>query len=143
MNRSHEIDYQIIGESIQIVQVELDPEETVIAEAGAMLYMEEGILFETKMGDGSSPNQGFLDKLISAGSRVITGAEVDIQERLRYKGKPAMSIRITGIRWISETEVELAGELWSGMLGGSWATYLMSRTSTGWHVAGYRNQTVS
>ena len=73
MNQSHEIDYQIIGESIQIVQVELDPRETVIAEAGAMLYMEEGILFETKMGDGSTPNQGFLDKLISAGSRVLTG----------------------------------------------------------------------
>jgi uncharacterized protein (TIGR00266 family) len=73
MKQSHEIDYQIIGEGIQIVQVELDPDETVIAEAGAMLFMEEGILFETKMGDGSSTNQGFFDKLISAGSRVLTG----------------------------------------------------------------------
>lgn len=73
MNRSHEIDYKIIGESIQIVEVELDPMETVIAEAGAMLYMEDGILFETKMGDGSNPNQGLLDKLLSAGSRVLTG----------------------------------------------------------------------
>jgi len=73
MNRSHEIDYRIIGESIQIVEVELDPAETVIAEAGAMLYMEEGILFETKMGDGSTPNQGLFDKLLSAGSRVLTG----------------------------------------------------------------------
>lgn len=73
MNRSHEIDYRIIGESIQIVEVELDPQETVIAEAGAMLYMEDGILFETKMADGSNPNQGFFDKLLSAGSRVIAG----------------------------------------------------------------------
>jgi len=73
MNRSHEIDYRIIGESIQIVEVELDPGETVIAEAGAMLYMEDGILFETKMGDGSTPNQGLFDKLLSAGSRVLTG----------------------------------------------------------------------
>ena len=73
MNRSHEIDYRIIGESIQIVEVELDPAETVIAEAGAMLYMEDGIMFETKMGDGSTPNQGLFDKLLSAGSRVLTG----------------------------------------------------------------------
>jgi len=73
MNRSHEIDYRIIGDSIQIVEVELDPSETVIAEAGAMLYMEDGIMFETKMGDGSAPNQGLFDKLLSAGSRVLTG----------------------------------------------------------------------
>ena len=73
MNRSHEIDYQIKGESIQIVEVELDPMETVIAEAGAMLFMEEGIQFQTKMGDGSNPNQGLFDKLLSAGSRVLTG----------------------------------------------------------------------
>ena len=70
---SHVIDYQIKGESIQIVEVELDPHETVIAEAGAMLYMEDGIQFETKMGDGSVANQGLLDKLLSAGSRVLTG----------------------------------------------------------------------
>ncbi|MEJ1236779.1 TIGR00266 family protein [Chryseolinea sp. T2] len=73
MNRSHEIDYQIKGESIQIVEVELDPQETVIAEAGAMLFMEDGIQFETKMGDGSNPNQGLFDKLLSAGSRMLTG----------------------------------------------------------------------
>jgi uncharacterized protein (TIGR00266 family) len=70
---SHEIDYQIKGESIQIVEVELDPMETVIAEAGAMLFMEDGINFETKMGDGSNPNQGLFDKLLSAGSRLISG----------------------------------------------------------------------
>ncbi len=73
MADSHVIDYQIKGESIQIVEVELDPHETVIAEAGAMLFMEDGILFETKMGDGSKPNQSILDKLLSAGSRLITG----------------------------------------------------------------------
>ena len=57
MAQSHVIDYQIKGESIQIVEIELDPAETVIAEAGAMLFMEDGILFETKMGDGSNPQQ--------------------------------------------------------------------------------------
>ena len=73
MTTSHEIDYQIKGESIQIVEVELDPMETVIAEAGAMLFMEEGIMFETKMGDGSNTSQGLFDKLLSAGSRMLTG----------------------------------------------------------------------
>ena len=73
MNKSHVIDYQIKGESIQIVEVELDPLETVIAEAGAMLFMEDGITFEAKMGDGSNPNQGLFDKLLSVGSRVLTG----------------------------------------------------------------------
>ena len=75
---SHEIDYQIKGESIQIVEIELDPNETVIAEAGAMLYMEEGISFETKMGDGSNPDQGFFGKLVSAGSRMLTGESLFI-----------------------------------------------------------------
>ncbi len=78
MARSHEIDYQIKGESIQIVEVELDPTETVIAEAGAMLFMEDGIMFESKMGDGSNPSQGLFDKLLSAGSRMLTGESLFI-----------------------------------------------------------------
>lgn len=70
---AHQIDYKIIGEDIQLVEIELDPMETVIAEAGAMVYMEEGIMFETRMGDGSEANQGILGKLFSAGSRVLAG----------------------------------------------------------------------
>jgi uncharacterized protein (TIGR00266 family) len=71
--QSHEIDYKILGEDIQMVEIELDPQETVIAEAGAMLYMEEGITFAAKMGDGTNPKAGLFDKLVSAGSRIITG----------------------------------------------------------------------
>lgn len=71
--QSHEIDYKIKGHDVQLVEVELDPGETVIAEAGAMLYMEDGIQFNARMGDGSNPNAGFFDKLLSAGSRLITG----------------------------------------------------------------------
>jgi uncharacterized protein (TIGR00266 family) len=71
--RSHQIDYQIHGEDIQIVEIELDPQETVIAEAGAMLFMEEGIQFETKLGDGTAPEQGFLGKVFQAGTRLLTG----------------------------------------------------------------------
>ena len=74
--KSHEIDYKIIGESIQLVEVELDPSETVIAEAGAMVYMEDGITFEAKLGDGSEPNAGFFGKLLSAGARVLTGESI-------------------------------------------------------------------
>ena len=86
---SHTIDYQIKGESIQIVEVELDPQETVIAEAGAMLFMEDGIQFETKMGDGSNPNQSIFDKLLSAGSRVLTGESLFMTHFTNRGGKKA------------------------------------------------------
>lgn len=71
--RCHEVDYEIIGHEMQMVEVELDPQETVIAEAGAMNYMDDGIEFEAKMGDGSQPDQGFMGKIFSAGKRVISG----------------------------------------------------------------------
>jgi len=70
---SHEVDYELFGDDMQIVEVELDPQEVVIAEAGAMNYMEDGIDFEAKMGDGSNPEGGFLDKVFSAGKRMVTG----------------------------------------------------------------------
>ncbi len=71
--RAHEIDYQIIGDDIQLVEIELDPDETVIAEAGAMNYMEDGIEFATKMGDGSKPSSGMFGKLKAVGKRALTG----------------------------------------------------------------------
>ncbi|GGI76610.1 TIGR00266 family protein [Shewanella gelidii] len=72
----HEVDYEIKGHSMQLVEVELDPHETVIAEAGAMTYMEEGIHFEARMGDGSEPDSGFFGKLVGAGKRVLTGESI-------------------------------------------------------------------
>ncbi len=72
----HEVDYQIVGDDMQMVIVELDPQETVVAEAGAMTYMEEGIHFEAKMGDGSEPEQGFFGKVMSVGKRAITGESI-------------------------------------------------------------------
>lgn len=71
--QSHEIDYEIHGDDMQIVSVELDPNETVIAEAGAMNWMDEGITFEAKSGDGSQPDQGMFGKLMDMGKRAITG----------------------------------------------------------------------
>jgi uncharacterized protein (TIGR00266 family) len=71
--KCHEVDFQIVGNDMQMVIVELDPSETVIAEAGAMNYMEEDIVFEAKLGDGSQPDQGLMGRLLSAGKRAITG----------------------------------------------------------------------
>ena len=68
---SHQLDYEILGSSAQSVEIILDPGETVIAEAGAMNYMTEGVRFDTHMGDGSS--SGLLGKLWSAGKRMLTG----------------------------------------------------------------------
>jgi uncharacterized protein (TIGR00266 family) len=74
--KCHEVDYEIFGDDMQIVEVELDPSEVVIAEAGAMNYMEDGISFETKMGDGSKPAGGMLDSLMNVGKRVLTGESI-------------------------------------------------------------------
>ncbi len=71
--KCHEVDYEIYGNDMQTVEVELDPGEVVIAEAGAMNWMEDGIDFEAKMGDGSQPDKGFMGKLFDAGKRAITG----------------------------------------------------------------------
>ena len=74
--RCHEVDYEIIGDDLQVVEVELDPGETVIAEAGAMNWMDDGISFEAKMGDGSQPDEGLMGKLFSAAKRTITGESI-------------------------------------------------------------------
>ena len=74
--RSHEVEYEILGDDMQLVEVELDPGETVIAEAGAMNYMEDGIDFEAKMGDGSEPDKSFFGKLLEVGSRTLTGESI-------------------------------------------------------------------
>ena len=74
--RCHEVDYQILGDDMKIVEIELDPDETVVAEAGAMNYMDHGITFEAKMGDGSRPDSGIFGKLLDAGKRVLTGESI-------------------------------------------------------------------
>ena len=74
--RSHEIDYELHGDDMQMVEIELDPQETVIAEAGAMNWMEEDIDFQARMGDGSQPDSGIFGKLLSVGKRVLTGESI-------------------------------------------------------------------
>lgn len=74
--QSHEVDYEIFGDDLQIVEVELDPGETVVAEAGAMNYLEDGITFEAKMGDGSETESGFMGKVFGAAKRKLTGESI-------------------------------------------------------------------
>lgn len=74
--KCHEVDYTIVGDDMQMVMVELDPGETVIAEAGAMNFMEDGIQFEARMGDGSTAEQGVMGKLFAVGKRALTGESI-------------------------------------------------------------------
>ena len=73
MATMHEIEYEIVGEDLQFVKVELDPSEAVIAEAGSMMYVEDGIQMDTIFGDGSAQNKGFMGALMGAGKRLLTG----------------------------------------------------------------------
>jgi uncharacterized protein (TIGR00266 family) len=70
---AHTIDYQIFGEEMQYVELELDPNEAVIAEAGNFMMMDSGIKMNTIFGDGSKQNEGFLGKVLGAGKRLLTG----------------------------------------------------------------------
>src|SRR5881628_3804930 len=73
MPAMHEVDYKIYGDDMQYVEVELDPQEAVVAEAGGMMYMEDGIDMETIFGDGSAQTSGFMGALLGAGKRLLTG----------------------------------------------------------------------
>ncbi|MCM4169131.1 hypothetical protein KCTC52924_00102 [Arenibacter antarcticus] len=70
---AHEIDYQIHGEEMQYVEIELDPQEAVVAEAGSFMMMDSDIKMDTIFGDGSNQDTGVLGKLFSAGKRLLTG----------------------------------------------------------------------
>lgn len=71
--QAHEIDYHIYGEEMQYVEIELDPQEVVVAEAGSFMMMENGIKMETIFGDGSEQQSGVFGKLLNAGKRMLTG----------------------------------------------------------------------
>jgi len=70
---SHEIDYNIFGEEMQYVEIELDPQESVVAESGSFMMMHDGITMNTIFGDGTNQDKGILGKLFSAGKRLLTG----------------------------------------------------------------------
>ena len=73
MAQMHEVDYRVIGDDLQFVELELDPQEASVAEAGGMMYMDDGIEMETIFGDGSQSSSGLLGSLVGAGKRLLTG----------------------------------------------------------------------
>ena len=73
---SHEIDYEIFGEELQFVEIELDPQETVIAEPGSFLMMDEDIVMKTIFGDGTKEDENLWGKILGAGKRVLTGEKL-------------------------------------------------------------------
>ena len=99
MNAMHEIDYKIYGDDMQFVEVELDPMEATVAEAGGMMYMEDGIEMETIFGDGSQQNTGLLGALMGAGKRLLTGESLFMtvfQNRAAGKKKVAFGAPYPG-----------------------------------------------
>ena len=113
MNAMHEIDYKVFGDDLQFVEVELDPMEAVVAEAGGMMYMDDGIEMETIFGDGSQQQSGFLGSLMSAGKRLITGESLFMtvfQNRGQGKKRVAFGAPYPG-KIIPVHLAEIGGEL--------------------------------
>src|SRR5262245_63899952 len=113
MPAMHEVDFKIYGDDMQFVEVELDPREAAIAEAGAMMFMEDGIEMETIFGDGSQPNSGFLGSLMSAGKRLLTGESLFMtvfQNRGQGKKRAAFGAPYPG-KIIPIHLTQLGGEL--------------------------------
>ena len=109
----HEIDYTIYGDDMQFVEVELDPQEAAVAEAGGMMYMEEGVEMETIFGDGSQQKSGFLGAPMGAGKRLITGESLFMtvfQNRGSVKRKVAFGAPYPG-KIIAVHLAEIGGEL--------------------------------
>ncbi len=73
MSNADVIDYRIVGEDMQFVEIELDPDESAIAEAGTMMYKSDHVKMDSIFGDGSGQEKGFMGKLVGAGKRVLTG----------------------------------------------------------------------
>ena len=115
MNAMHEVDYKIFGEDLQYVEVELDPQEAVVAEAGGMMYMEDGVEMETIFGDGSAQQQGggFMGALMGAGKRLLTGESLFMtvfQNQAAGKRRVAFGAPYPG-RIVPVHLAELGGEL--------------------------------
>ena len=87
MPTMHEIDYKIFGDDMQYVEVELDPNEAMVAEAGGMMYMDDGIEMETIFGDGSQQQAGFMGALMGAGKRLLTGESLFMTVFLNRTGQ--------------------------------------------------------
>src|SRR6266498_808522 len=113
MNAMHEIEYKIYGDDMQFVEIELDPMEAVVAEAGGMMFMDDGIQMETIFGDGSQQQSGFLGSLLGAGKRLLMGESLFMtvfQNRGAGKKKVAFGAPYPG-KIIPVHLAEIGGEL--------------------------------
>ena len=113
MAAMHEIDYKIYGDDMQFVEVELDPNEATVAEAGGMMYMDDGIEMETMFGDGSQQQSGFMGALMGAGKRLLTGESLFMtvfHNRSSQKKKVAFGAPYPG-KIIAIHLSEIGGEL--------------------------------
>ena len=115
MATMHEVDYEILGDDMQFVKIELDPGEAVIGEAGAMMYLEDGIQMQTIFGDGSQQSQqgGFMGALLGAGKRLLTGESLFMtvfQNQGQGKRKAAFAAPYPG-KIIGLHLKELGGEI--------------------------------
>ncbi len=115
MNQMHEIDFKIHGDDMQFVEIELDPMEAAVAEAGGMMFMEDGIQMETIFGDGSQQNSGFLGSLLGAGKRLLVGESLFMtvfQNRGMGKKHVAFGAPYPG-KIIPLHLAEVGGEIWA------------------------------
>jgi uncharacterized protein (TIGR00266 family) len=113
MAQMHEVDYKVFGDDMQFVEIELDPGEAAVAEAGAMMYMEDGIQMETIFGDGSQKQGGFMGALMGAGKRLLTGESLFMTlfgNQARDKRRVAFAAPYPG-KIIAIHLAELGGEL--------------------------------
>ena len=109
----HEIDYKIFGDDMQFVEVELDPQEATVAEAGGMMYMDDGIEMETIFGDGSQAQTGIMGALMGAGKRLLTGESLFMtvfQNRSGQKRRVAFGAPYPG-KIVAIHLAEIGGEL--------------------------------
>ena len=113
MSTMHEVDYEIVGDDMQFVKIELDPGEAVVGEAGAMMYIEDDIEMETIFGDGSPQQGGFMGALLGAGKRLLTGESLFMtvfQNQGQGKRKAAFAAPYPG-KIVALHLAELGGEL--------------------------------
>jgi len=113
MSTMHEVDYEIIGDDLQFVKIEMDPNEAVVGEAGAMMYIEDGIQMQTIFGDGSQQQGGFMSALMGAGKRLLTGESLFMtvfQNQGTGKKKAAFAAPYPG-KIIAIHLAEVGGEL--------------------------------
>jgi uncharacterized protein (TIGR00266 family) len=113
MSQMHEVDYEILGDDLQFVKIELDPGEAVVGEAGSMMYLEDDIQMQTIFGDGSAQQGGFVGALLGAGKRLLTGESLFMtvfQNQGHVKRKAAFAAPYPG-KIVAIHLAEVDGEL--------------------------------